>query len=143
MKISNTKRIKFLAYAMLMLMALALVATLFTHNKYVNLLLYAKILFFSFTFIKLKCTELDSSGSCFTVRRKHPFKEKGYIRPEVEFPISAVREVNLNKAAISCSFNMKIQSQSSGKNFRLNLLFFDQEKLERMQYSIQEDRQRF
>lgn len=143
MKISNTRRVKLLAYVMLLFMALALGASLFTENRYVDLLLYANVLIFSFAFFKLRCTELDSSGSCFTVRRKHPFKEKGYIRPEVEFPISSVKEVCLDRAAISCSFNVKIQSQSSGKNFRLNLLFFDQKKLERLQYLIQEDTKRF
>lgn len=141
MKISNAGRIKLLAYVMVVFITMALFVSLFTRSIYVNFALYASVVLFLLAFLRLKSTELDSSGSCFTVRRRHPFKEKGYIRPEVEFPISSVQEVFVRKAALSCRFNVKIHSQNSGKNFRINLLLFDQKKLEKLQAVIQNDKQ--
>lgn len=132
MKISNIKHIKNFATLDVFLICILFISLIFPHKLYWNFAVLILIAILCTILLQIRYIEIDDSGSCFTVRKIHPFAKKGYFPPIVEFPYCAIRHYNIEKGFISKRITIKIQASGMKKNIRLNLLLFNMKQINQL-----------
>lgn len=136
MKISNTKIVKVITYLLLSTNIFPVMGIILSHQIFVDLFFCGIIALILFILIRIRSTELENSGECFTVRRIHPLAPKGYTRPKVEFPVTLINQVTIREGWIADYLDLKIQSQNSRKKIHLNLFFFNKEQITMLRSGI-------
>lgn len=137
MKISNTKHVKTLAYA-LVLSSLIPVMGVFTAEKSIYDIIFISVFtLFVVAFCNLRCLEIDNSGSCLSVRKYHPMASKGYIRPIIELPKSSLHYFKIEEGVLTDCMKIKFHTRSTKRNFKLTLYFFSKQNIAYFQKSMQ------
>lgn len=130
MKISNIKFVKSLAYSYIIIIVFLLLAMFFFHETiWLLTVLCSLVCAFFIILVKLRFTEIDSAGGCFTVRKMHPFAKKGYYPPEIEFPFSVIRNFEIRNGIINCYVRLSIQSRTIKKNINFTMYFCNSKQL--------------
>ncbi len=137
MKISNAKIVKAATYVLLFAAGFPIMGIVLSHQIFLDLFFCGIIALILFILIRIRSTEVEDSGGCFTVRRIHPLAPKGYVRPKVEFPISLIRQFMVKEGWIADHLNLKIQSQSSRKSINVDLVLFDRKQIRTLQSAMQ------
>ncbi len=130
MKTSNIKFVKSLAYSYIILIFfLLLVMVFFRESTLLLIVLCTLVCVLFINLVKLRFTEIDNGGECFTVRKMHPFVKKGYYPPKIEFPFSAIRNFEIQNGMINCYIKIKIQSRTIKKNIYITVHFCNSKQL--------------
>lgn len=137
MKISNTKIVKALAYVLLLANIFPILGNILSHQILLNLIFGGIIALILFFLIRIRSTEVENSGGCFTVRRIHPLATKGYVRPKVELPVILINDFMISEGWIVDYLDLKINSQNSRKRIHLDLFFFDRKQIKTLQSAMQ------
>jgi len=137
MKISNSKFVKAATYVLLFASVLPIFGIILYKHFFLDLFFCGVIVLILTFLIRIRSTEVENSGGCFTVRQIHPFSPKGYVRPKVEFPITLIQQFMIKEGFVKDHLNLKIQSQSSRKSIHVDLVFFDRKQIRTLQSAMQ------
>lgn len=97
----------------------------FTHllpmNSHLQLILLAFIFIFLISLIQLKYTQYEFMGECISIRTNHPWNGK-FLKPYIEFPKDYLKDFKINKAWLSKSIILTIESgRDSCKEIKQNI----------------------
>ena len=136
MKISNIKNLKFICYALALLNLIPILGIFFFNQSKWDIAFTLLIMLFVLLLSNLRCIEYDDTGECITIRRFHPYTTKRFIKPSIEFPKSYVEQINLDEGLILDRMKIKIQSKTSKKQLKVNLLCFNKNQISYIKNSI-------
>lgn len=143
MKISNKKSVKKIAWITLMLIIVSVLILIL--STFTTIILYHKTVSFLIIpclvilFLRIRFTEIDVSGGCFTIRKIHPFAKKGYVSPRFEFPACAIRQMEISNGFVSRRVKILMVSRTVRKRCQLNLFFFNRKQLARIEMLLQKN----
>lgn len=129
MKISNLKRVK-LAGCMITVLSLLSVAGIFTSENSILRIFY--LLFFVIMILivaNLRSIEIENSGECFSLKKRHPFAEKKYVPSQIEIPLSSINEFNIQEGIFLNHMNIKIQNDHSERKLGVSLPLFTRHQI--------------
>jgi len=137
MKISNTKHVKTLGYALVFLSLLPVMGVFTAEKSIYEMIFILVFIFFVVAFCNLRCIEIDNSGSCLSIRKYHPMISKGYIRPIIELPKASLHHFTIEEGVLTDCMKVKFHTRSRKRHFKLTLYFFSKQNIAYFQKSMQ------
>lgn len=142
MKISNIKAIKNIAWLILFLLitsiAIMILCQFILHKLYYSAGLVLIVVLLIVLLFRIRFTEIDDSGGCFSIRKSHPFTKKGYVSPQIEFPKSSICYFKISDNILSKQIKIIVHSQTTKKSFLLNLFLFTRKQINHIEMLLQE-----
>lgn len=129
MKISNLRQVKIIGYAISISSLFPIMGFFASQNvlwKFIFLLLSVVLILIV---LNLRGIEIENSGECFSLKKMHPFAKKRYVPSKIEFPISAIYQLDILEGLFVNHMNIKIQTHHSKKNLRISLPLFTRHQI--------------
>lgn len=136
MKISNLRAVRILAWFITIFLGtfvvLLFLSQFIPHEFYWNPIFLLVIALLSLSLTQIRYTEIDNSAGCLTIRSRHPFAQKGYVTPKIEFPKSAIRHFQIDDNVFRRKIKIIIQTRAVRKRFQINLFLFKSKQIKQI-----------
>lgn len=129
MKISNSKQVRAIAYAIVALSVFPIVGIFASKNIFIIFIFLSLFIALLLIILNLRSVEIENSGECFSVKKTHPFAQKKYVPSKIEFPISAIYQLDIFEGLLVTRMSIKIQTNHSKRNLRISLPLFTKHKI--------------